>query len=307
MAMKWSLSRHRMFRRCQRQYYFAHIAAWHKTNDPIRKEAFILKQVRELPAWQGLVIHQGIRNFVIPTLQRALPIEWNKIAEQTVDLAQKQFHFSKIRTYRTNGITKSGTNGEYCALAPHERGEEILYETLCEVADNINHCFTNLSQMNVLIKHIQGRSYYQAEKPITAQFNDIPVEIVPDLVISRRYGCPTILDWKVEKDSTGGDNRLQTDLYAWVLCQNPKWGIRRPEDIEMFEIQLLQGRAKRSTFSSERFEEIEDFIYQSAYEIWALCGSHKYEEQLLANYQYALSPNTCAYCSFNSLCKELRL
>lgn len=306
MALKWSLSRHRMFRRCQRQYYFAHIAAWHNTNDPIRKEAFILKQVKEIPAFQGMVIHQGIKSFLVPPLQRHDCLQWDKIIEETIDLAQRQFIFSEARGYRIDGVTKGGTNGEYCALAEHERGERIPAETLDEVRHNIRRCFVNLSQMDELLEHMQRRRYYQTEFPIAVQFDGAIVQIVPDLVFSKGYGRPTVLDWKVEQDSTGSDHEFQVNLYAWVLCQNPKWGVQRPEHIEMIEVQLLQGKAHRSTCTSEVFEEVENFVYQSLYEIQALCGTHKYEEQVLADYQYANSSGTCNYCSFVTFCKELK-
>jgi hypothetical protein len=295
-----------MFRRCQRQYYFSHIAARHKAKDSIRKEAFILKQIKDPSTWQGLVIHQGIKLFVVPALQAHAPLDWSKISDQTIEVAKRQFAFSAARQYRMEGATKSGSNGEYCALAPHERGEEIPLSKLEEICENIQKSFKNLSGMDEFLAELQRRPYYQAEIPLHAQFDNVTVEIVPDLIFSRGFGFPSVVDWKVERDSTGGSHQLQMDLYAWVFCHHPKWGVKQPEDIEMYEVQLLKGRVRRLSFSSEKFTEVEDTIYRSIHEIQALCGNHKYENQVLSNYRYANSPNSCAYCSFHPLCKELR-
>ena len=54
MSIKWSFSADRCFRRCERQFFFRDIAAWHNARDPMRREAFVLKQLKTLELWHGL-------------------------------------------------------------------------------------------------------------------------------------------------------------------------------------------------------------------------------------------------------------
>ncbi len=55
--MRWSISAHRSFRRCPRQYYFNHMAAaWNATKMPWRREAHLLKQVKSLALWRGSLV-----------------------------------------------------------------------------------------------------------------------------------------------------------------------------------------------------------------------------------------------------------
>lgn len=49
MSFQWSISTDRLFRRCQRQFFFREIAANHASKD-WRREAFILKQLKTLEA-----------------------------------------------------------------------------------------------------------------------------------------------------------------------------------------------------------------------------------------------------------------
>src|SRR5215469_14313730 len=61
MSFRWSFSTDKLFRRCQRQFFFREIAAHHSQKEPWRREAFVLKQLKTLELWRGSVIHEGIQ------------------------------------------------------------------------------------------------------------------------------------------------------------------------------------------------------------------------------------------------------
>jgi hypothetical protein len=302
--MKWSFSAHNTFRRCQRQYYFGNIAANHRARDKIRKEAYLLKQVKQLSAWKGSIIHEGINKFVIPYLREGRRIDWPVALSNTLDLASKQYHFSKAHKFRQPGITKSAYNGEYCILAEHERNQEIPDEILENIYDEIRTCFNNLSFQRELISFFEGHKSYYAEHFLSHSFDGVQIKAVPDLIFTGIYGNTSVVDWKIEQDYSHGDHKLQVALYAWVLLN--KWNISDPDKIELYEAQLLEGNIIRHDFVPSMLEELEDFIFQSITEIRSLCGDHKYESQNLDDFQFAKSASTCAYCSFLRLCREVK-
>src|SRR5688572_14515333 len=123
--MKFSFSGERGFRRCQRQYYFRDIAAWHNAKDPVRREAFVLKQLKTIELWRGSVVHRGIEKFVIPSLENNLAVDWNAVGDQTVEMARRQLAFSALRKYRQKGLSKTAAGDDYCALSVHEVGGEV--------------------------------------------------------------------------------------------------------------------------------------------------------------------------------------
>jgi hypothetical protein len=72
MSFRWSFSTDKLFRRCQRQFFFREIAAHHSQKEPWRREAFVLRQLKTLELWRGSVIHEGTRlpTFTIGLLKR---------------------------------------------------------------------------------------------------------------------------------------------------------------------------------------------------------------------------------------------
>ena len=67
MALDWSFSTDRRMRRCQRQVFFGNIASWHNAKDPLRRESFLLSQLKSMDAWRGSLVHEAIRSFVVPS------------------------------------------------------------------------------------------------------------------------------------------------------------------------------------------------------------------------------------------------
>src|SRR6266705_51758 len=98
--MKWSISAHNMFHRCQRQYLFNNIMASETSNEELWREAFILKQLQGWSAWQESLVHEGIRLFVVPQLRRNANISTAEIIGSTQALARQQFVFSQGKSYR---------------------------------------------------------------------------------------------------------------------------------------------------------------------------------------------------------------
>ena len=87
MSFQWSISTDRLFRRCQRQFFFQEIAANHAFRD-WRREAFILKQLKTLELWRGTLIHEGIQHYLVPALKHGTFLNWTDLAEQNVRRAK---------------------------------------------------------------------------------------------------------------------------------------------------------------------------------------------------------------------------
>jgi hypothetical protein len=305
MALDWSFSADRTFRRCQRAYFFKDIAAWHNGRDPIRREAFVLKQLKSLDLWRGSVVHTAIQRHLVPYLENRAAIDWDHIVREAQALAQRQYAFSSARRYRETGLTKSKAGDDYCALAFHEQPNGTTDAQVQDVIEGIETALRNLSRMDSLLKVIQGRQKYFCELPVPINYHGANITGQIDLMYFRGYNQPTIIDWKCYDSISGGDANLQTALYAWLLCKSPKWSVTDPESVELIEVRL--GRdpgVVRHGFNAARFEELEDRIFQSVEEIRALCNEGSYAEQDLADYAFANNPNSCAYCTFRKPCQE---
>jgi hypothetical protein len=305
VTLDWSFSAEKCFRRCQRQYYFREIAACHNAKKaPTRREAFLLKQLKPLEVWRGLVVHEAIQRFVVPCWERNEQVDWGAVSDQAIAMAVRQFEFSARRRYREEGISKSAYLGEYCALAVHELGSEVVPQEIAAVHDEIRTAFRNLAEMRELLSHIGRRSRYWVELPLTVKFDDVNIQARVDLLFFRGFGEPTIIEWKTYDGPVDSDAHLQTALYAWLLCRHEKWRVDGPSAVERLEVQLLKGQVHRHLPAEDDFAELEDRLYQSIDEIRSLCGGHRYDELDLSDFAFAENPNSCRHCVFRRMCIE---
>jgi hypothetical protein len=301
MSLQWSFSADKLFRRCQRQFFFNEIAAHHAPKVAWRHEAFVMKQLKTLDAWRGIVIHEGIQKYVVPAIQSGHPLDWATLVGQTLERAKMQWLFSKQRRYRESGIVKSRCES-YCALVPDENGEGVSEQEFNTVSTEIRTAFKRLAGLTQLWEEIRRHRDCQAEMRLWTDYDDVRINAQIDLFFQRSRGHPTIIDWKSYEVGGDSDAWLQTTLYGWIVWRCGRYEIRRPEDIKLLECQVQDGVIVEHACSHEVFEELEDHIYRSLNRIFSLCKSRKLSEAKLEDFAFTDNPNNCEHCTFRELC-----
>src|ERR1700722_4588688 len=223
MALDWSFSTDRRMRRCPRQLFFADLVAWHNARDPLRRESFVLSQLKSMEAWRGLIVHQTIQTLVVPCWQNHRPVHWDQVICGARTLAGRQFQFSSQRRYRETGMSKKKAQGDYTALSSHEFHVPIPEGHLEATLDSVESALRNLSKLDDFLRHVAGRNYYRSEVALGAEYNGVRIKGQIDLLFGRSYGQYGVVDWKDYETASGSDARLQMSLYAWLLCRNQSW------------------------------------------------------------------------------------
>jgi len=306
MGLDWSFSTYRRMRRCPRQLFFADLAAWHNARDPLRRETFLLSQLKSMEAWRGLVVHKAIQTLVIPCLQNHQPVPWDQVICGARALAERQFQFSAQRRYREAGMSKKKAQGDYSALFAHEFDIPIPNDQFEATLKSIERALRNLSLMSDLFRHVEGRNYYRPEVALAADYNGVRIKGQIDLLFGRSYGQYSVVDWKDYEAQSGSDARLQMSLYAWLLCQCPSWPVSDPQNVELWEVKLGEGRTVCHTIDQTSFDELEDFMYQSTEELRVFCGDGTYDPRDLEDYPHTDNPNSCRFCAYRNVCREPR-
>lgn len=304
MALDWAFSTHGRMRRCQRQLFFGSIAAWHNAKDPLRRESFVLSQVKSMDAWRGNLVHQAIQSFVVPCWQSNQLIPWDGVVQDARELGARQFAFSEKRRYREAGMSKSKGGDEYCALFGHEFGIPPSEKDLEETLNSVERSLRNLAGMEKFMAHVAGRNFYRSEAAVSAEYNGVRIQGVIDLVFSGAYGHYGVVDWKDYSASSTTEARLQMSLYAWLLCKAPTWRVSEPGNIELWEVNLGLPAAQPYHLDQSAFDELEDFLYRSTEALRALCGDGVYRASDLENYEYTENPNSCRFCPYQNVCRE---
>jgi PD-(D/E)XK nuclease superfamily len=299
--MKWSYSAHTAMRRCQRLLVFSHVMASHNARDPQRREAYVLKQIQHLSAWQGSLVHKVLATAFLEDLYAARPINPTALTTVAWDLAQRQLAFSAARRYRQPGLTKRAAGDEYCALFEHELGYEITPKALRGVHANVTRCFEHLASQTPFLSQLYAGFEHVAERPLNFRLNGATVAATPDLVFLRADGQPTVVDWKVAESDTSDYSR-QVLVYALAVVRCGHWPGVSAEAIELYEVNLLKNQIHHHPVTAARLEETEDFVYRSIVELETLVGDGRFGDLNLDEFEVAERPATCSYCNFRLLC-----
>lgn len=287
--------------RCQRQLVFSHLMASHNARDPQRREAYLLKQLQHLSAWQGSVVHKVLATDFLATLREGRVLDPGALTTAAQELAQRQFLFSMAKRYREPAQSKSAAGTEYCALFEHEYGWEVSPEMLGEVHTNLARCFHNLTTQEELLARLSAGVRYEAEVRVSFLLDDITVGAVLDLALLSKDRHLIVVDWKVG-EKTSNDYSRQLLLYALAVMRCGRWPGALPETIELYEVNLLKNEVRRHPVTQERIDETEDFVYRSLVALKALIGDGKFDELDLAEFDVAGRPQTCFHCNFGPLC-----
>ena len=302
--MRWSFSASRSFARCPRQYYYGQIAACHSsTRDPLRRDAFLLKQRKSLSLWRGNLVHDAIEQLVVPAWQNRYRPDWEGIIARMRATAERQIEFSAASRYREAGMTKSKAGEAYCALVGHDSGETLLDSDIEAALKTAAHALRNLAAMKELHAEITAHLPLFAELRVPVNYDGVSISAQIDLLYFRQYGHPTIIEWKTY-ESTVGDSELQGALYAWALLNHPRWRVDQPEAVRILEVQLLKSIVIPHQVSSDSLVALEDKMYRSVCDIRAVAGDAKYADVDISDFPLTRNAKNCAFCPFQTLCSE---
>jgi len=265
----------------------------------------MLKQLQHLSAWQGSLVHRAIDQLLIPAWRNGSPVDVGKMVEYTLTTARRQFTFSKNCNYRLlMQQSKTSLGSDFLALFEHEYGIEVLPNHIETVHERASQCFQNLLSERGFVKSLCDPFGYKSELPLYFKIDAFTVAVKLDLLYLRQDRKATIVDWKVSQ-SDMSDYTRQALTYALAVLRSPKWSNLQPEDIQVYEVNLLTDSVTQHTVTQHKLDQIEDFIFKSGTEIQATVGDHGYSLDQFEDYDSANSPLTCQHCNFRKLCLEL--
>ena len=303
--MKWSISSHNCFERCQRQYFFSQIMAYHNAKkDPERREAYLLKQLSSLSAWRGKLVHLALEKYFVPSLQNKALITCEELTQKTNAIAHRQLEFSRQRKYRREGTTKSKAGDAFLALKVHESDVDRDEEHIELVFAEIEQCYKNLYNNHKLIHFLTERAdWYQTEFRLSFKFNNVTIVGQPDLLVGYGSKKICIIDWKTGRSKT--DYSKQLYLYGLSVFKSKNWFNYRLESLLLVEVNLLQNTLVKRTIDESIQLQMENFIASSIARLETVTGDRKYDLNLLKNYAYTDNPAFCKYCNFQQICRDL--
>ncbi len=298
-AFSWSISRHRMFERCKRQYYLNYYGARRvrEARERVVSAVWWLKQVTLLSAWIGQVIHHLAATAVRAHRDRQ-PIDEEELIEQTLEYYHAGIYASQRGARH---------EGEWRVLFEHVYPNDpfSIDRDVAEVrVSDLAHTFFE-SEAWELIRSLPP----QAVQEVDVSFQSFVLTEVPRLGEVRVFAVPDVLllhddkviivDWKTG-DVTGRALREQAGIYR--LYAQQVYGVPG-EAIEIVLANLDDyGESVEPPGGVPSVEESRAFALSSIQDMVALMENVPYNTVSIKNFPRTENLALCQWCGFKRAC-----
>lgn len=308
--IKWSLSTILTYRVCPRKFYLAHVLADGRAKDPLRKQAHWLKKTINLEMWAGVLVDKAINAWVIPPLSLKQVPDFNQVEELAIDMARRQFAFSKQHRYRTESESKAGDN--FLILDIHELGTAYEKADLELVSQRVRQAIRNLPTITLpdgqlLLDFLLGADWLKAnvqDRHIIIGKANLNPQI--DLLV----GYPMrqiVLDWKVSEAKTSDYARQLLVIGSLIYRKRKQEGgwAYQFSDIQLLEANLLKGKVQEHVLSEDTYQQTVDYITLTATDVDLMRAGRKPTQISIDEFAFSESDYACNTCPFYALCNHL--
>lgn len=268
----WSFTRHRVWNRCQRQYYFEYIAPYVRSRPVVDPE-----KIRWLKTFTSKFVVQGqlIHDIIDQQIQR-------HCESKPMDPNEALHAFSKkVSLYKNIG-------GE--TFTEYHNGEKIPGTFYAAIEENGRTC---LQTFFGKWPDYRNRECLRHEEFDHFRIGDVGVTVKADLVGKLPDGTLVLTDWKTGRDDDGYGTELQVASY--VLWAQERYQLSA-DKIRAELVFLKTGATKSCAFFEEQLREVQEMI---AREFAAMNASYEY-----GDFPANPSQRECMSCRFAEVCPE---
>ncbi|RAZ72993.1 PD-(D/E)XK nuclease family protein [Mesorhizobium atlanticum] len=310
--MRWSYSSARMYRQCQRKWFYANVmASTGRVKDEARLRARRLKSLSTLSAWRGQIVDTVISERIVPELDFDERLTLRQAKEHARQLFDKQRQFAETHRKEDLTLVKSHHGDAFLLLFEHAYGRDVAVADYDAAWDDIVTALTNLYHLDDFRAGVAAGWSFHAQPRL--HFNilgNLEGSAFPDLIVYTGGAPIQIIDWKVHADGAN-DARDQLASYAIALSRMDKpnrefpdkWQAP-PHEIVLKEVQLLLGDVREHVLTAADLEDAELFMMETAFAMSEAPGGGKYEDSDIDEFDVATNAETCTTCAFRIICWE---
>src|SRR5882762_9259491 len=214
--MNWSISGHKQFRGCPRQWYYSNIVADARVKkDAFRRELTILSKLQSIDAWRGSLVDNVISRLFVNSINKRMPVKKEYFLREAMRLFDLQLEFAQSKRYRLEGARLANGQDDFAALFEYELGNGVMAEEIDRVRTDVNNAITNLVEDGKFIEYLRTGSLLVSQRPLIYSFDRFSVRAKPDLIVFFEDDPPHIFDWKVH---TFGLNTYDEQLISYAMA-----------------------------------------------------------------------------------------
>jgi len=306
--MIWSFSKHNIFRRCQRQWYYKGIHASWRANDPLRRETWRLSKLQNVNAWRGRIVDKVISDSVVPTINRGRMLPRAKALQMARYLFDNQLQVMRQANEKRKLV--KFMNDSYAGFHESEYGTALGDEVFKAAWAEIEKAISLFYESTDLWDLMKGARLLVPQRPLMFKHDGSSIRAVPDVIGFFDENHPMIIDWKVHSYAIR-DYWLQLATYAIALsrCNQHRDWVSVPKQInpckvKLVEAQLLTNDMREHSVSEEDIDEVEELISYSTAEMLLAMDGKDSKKLKPEDFPTAFKPITCQLCHFKKVCWE---
>jgi CRISPR/Cas system-associated exonuclease Cas4 (RecB family) len=270
----WSFTKHRVWNRCQRQYYYDYIAPYVKTVSVVPPE-----KIRWLKNFTSKFVIQG--QLVHDIIDKQIQLHCEERPMKPDDALQA--FTKKVAAFKNIG-------GE--TFTEYHNGDKISDSFFATMEANGKIC---LETFFVKWPEYSKRECLRHEEFDRFTTGDVSVTVKVDFIGKMSDGTIILTDWKTGRDDDEYESELQ--MAAYVLWARNHY-MKSTDDIATELVFLKTGSVKPYSFYPEQLGEIEEMIQR---EFATMNASYEY-----GDFPACPSQRECMSCKFAEVCPDAR-
>lgn len=311
--MQWSISDARIFRKCQRQWFYRRCLASPKAKDPRRREAWILSKLNTISAWRGQIVDKVLEELVVSALINRRSFSLDRAKARARELFDSQLAFARRHGVRDPGLQSSKVGNVFAAFYNVEYGLPFPEEELAQAWEDIRLALVNAQTFLRQLSTWKGVWGVRPQCRLTIEHSGTSVRATPDLIVFFEKEPPLIVDWKVHSFGAH-DYFLQLATYAIVLHRvkphsNFPPGPHRwaAHDIQIKEAQLLTNQLRDYPMNSADIASVDTFIAGSITAMTYAVDGRPLDELSADEFEPTRDVHHCDTCPYKKICWEQEL
>lgn len=292
--LTWSFSRSRLFQECRRAYFYHYYASWGGwvlDADDFTRRAYILKNIRNVDAWIGDIVHQIIK-WVLENKIVGKDIKCEEAKDKAKQMLLRTWEQSRSKMWMKN--IKNNLN-----LFEHYYHRELSREFLNLKLHKLVNSIKNVYESGLLasFSDLPREGFLRIDELDSFDFEGLKVFAIPDFAVCKhnRY-C--LYDWKTGKPS---DNDV-LQLSCYVLYAMDKWKVDSSL-VTLAPVYLSGDKVSLNPVRTIDLEEVKSYIRKSISEMKSVLLD---VEKNTADIQVCLKTRDtwrCNHCKFQEICQ----
>jgi hypothetical protein len=298
-TFQWSVSRHRTFRTCLRQYWFNQYGfwgGWEWEADERTREIYMLKQLKTRPVWVGDTVHACIKHS-LENLSRRVPLlPLDEILRITRDRMRSDFRQSRDGLYRDNPKAA-------CGLFEHEYARPVSDAEWLETAEQVDQCLRNFyaSEAFAQLQRTRPEDFLEVEQFSRLEIDGIPITVKLDCA-TRESDHIVVWDWKTGKWDAPDPN-LQLACYAFYIHQ--AYGVPI-HAVRQRRVDLMRGgEATEIVFHERSLGELLSSIRGSVADMLGMLDDPAKNLASEEKFKKEIRREVCMRCNFMKVCRPV--